>query len=116
MLQEATRREQVDHDLLRRYQDHHDLQAHDELVRRFVPLVRSIACTARGSDKAFELLQQAGMEGLLAAFDGFDGSGRQRFVSAATLQIRREIRRHVRGRGRGFALRAVADDPGPKAA
>ena len=39
MLEEATRRERIDHGLLRRYHDEGDVRARDELAERCLPLV-----------------------------------------------------------------------------
>jgi RNA polymerase sigma-B factor len=96
MLEDATRREQRDLELLRRVHDHTDPHAREELVRRFMPLVRSIARKYRSSGEPFEDIVQAGSVGLVKAIDRFDFRSGTRFVSFATPNIQGEIRRHFR--------------------
>jgi RNA polymerase sigma-B factor len=97
-LEDATRREQHDLDLLRRYHDHHDLAARDELVARCLPLVASIARRYASGTKGEPLddLIQAGALGLVKAIDRFDPSVGASFVAFAVPTIRGEIRRHFR--------------------
>lgn len=97
MLEDATRREQRDLELLRRVHDHADLHAREELARRFMPLVYSIArkySTSNG--EPFEDIVQAGSVGLVKAIDRFDVESDSRFVSFAVPNIQGEIRRHFR--------------------
>jgi RNA polymerase sigma-B factor len=96
MLDEATRREQIDTSLLRRYHENDDMQARDELAARCVPLVRSIARRYTGRGEPLDDLVQAGMLGLVKAIDRFDPDAGHRFVSFAVPTIQGEIRRHFR--------------------
>lgn len=98
MLQEASRRERIDHDLLRRYHEDGDLRARDALAERCTPLVRSIARRYVNRGEDFDDLQQAGMLGLVKAIDRFDASTGHRFITFAVPNIQGEIRRHFRDR------------------
>ena len=96
MLEDATRREQRDLELLRRVHDHDDAHARDELARRFMPLVYSIARKYQSNGEPFEDIAQAGAIGLVKAIDRFDLRAGSRFVSFAAPNIQGEIRRHFR--------------------
>lgn len=96
MLEDATRREQHDLELLRRYRTHGDPWARDELTERCMPLVRSIARRYAASREPFEDLVQAGSVGLVKAIDRYDPATGNRFVSYAIPTIQGEIRRHFR--------------------
>ncbi|MBF6621869.1 MAG: SigB/SigF/SigG family RNA polymerase sigma factor [Patulibacter sp.] len=96
MLEDATRREQRDLELLRRVHDHDDAHARDELARRFMPLVYSIARKYQSNGEPFEDIAQAGAIGLVKAIDRFDIRAGSRFVSFAAPNIQGEIRRHFR--------------------
>lgn len=96
MLEDATRREQRDLELLRRYHRHDDLEARDALVRRCLPLVRSVANGYRRTGEPLDDLVQAGCVGLVKAIDRFDLASGHRFVSYAIPTIQGEIRRHFR--------------------
>jgi RNA polymerase sigma-B factor len=96
MLEDATRREQHDLELLRRYRTHGDPWARDELTARCMPLVRSIARRYTASREPFDDLVQAGSIGLVKAIDRFDLEAGHRFVSYAIPTIQGEIRRHFR--------------------
>lgn len=96
MLEDATRREQHDLELLRRYRTHGDPWARDELTERCMPLVRSIARRYTASREPFEDLVQAGSIGLVKAIERYDASTGHRFVSYAIPTIQGEIRRHFR--------------------
>lgn len=96
MLQEASRREKVDLDLLKRIHGNHDMQAREELAERCVPLVRSIVRRYAGRGEETDDLFQAGMLGLVKAIDRFDASTGHRFISFAVPNITGEIRRHFR--------------------
>jgi RNA polymerase sigma-B factor len=98
MLREASEREQIDLDLLRRYHDHRDLQARELLAERCLPLVRSIARRYVNRGEEFEDLEQSGMVGLVKAIERYDVSTGHRFVSFAVPNIQGEIRRHFRDR------------------
>ncbi len=97
MLEDATRREQRDLDLLRRVQDHADQHAREQLAQRFMPLVYSIARKyAKNNGEPFEDIAQAGAVGLVKAIDRFDVESGSRFVSFAAPNIQGEILRHFR--------------------
>lgn len=96
MLEDATRREQHDLELLRRYRTQGDPRAREELTERCMPLVRSIARRYTASREPFEDLVQAGSIGLVKAIDRYDASTGHRFVSYAIPTIQGEIRRHFR--------------------
>lgn len=96
MLEEATRREQIDQSLLRRIHEDGDLIARDEMARRCLPLVRSIARKYAGRGEPMDDLVQAGTVGLVKAIDRFDLGAGHRFVSFAVPNITGEIRRHFR--------------------
>ncbi|CAB4915855.1 unannotated protein [freshwater metagenome] len=96
MLQEVSRREQIDMDLLRRYQEHGDTFAREELAGRCMPLVKSIARRYRGRGEDMDDLIQAGLVGLTKAIERYDRDSGHRFVSYAVPNITGEIRRHFR--------------------
>lgn len=96
MLEDATRREQHDLELLRRHRLHDDPWARDELTERCMPLVRSVARRYASGREPFEDLVQAGAVGLVKAIDRFDLDAGHRFVSYAMPTIQGEIRRHFR--------------------
>jgi RNA polymerase sigma-B factor len=96
MLQEATRREQIDLSLLRRYRENDDLLAREELTQRCMPLVRSLARKYAGRGEPMDDLIGAGLIGLVKAIDRFDAEAGHRFVSFAVPNITGEIRRHFR--------------------
>lgn len=98
MLHEASTRERIDHDLLRRYHDHGDLQARERLAERCLPLVRSIAYRYQGRGQDMEDLVQAGLLGLTKAIERFDASTGHRFITFAAPNVQGEIRRHFRDR------------------
>jgi len=96
MLEDATRREQRDLALLKRYRDHGDVFARDELARRCQPLVRSIVRRYLNRGESREDLTQAGMLGLTKAIERFNPDAGHRFISFAVPNITGEIRRHFR--------------------
>ena len=58
--------------LLRRYAETGDPALKEELVRRFLPLARSLALRYRGASEQLEDLIQVASLGLVKALDGFD--------------------------------------------
>jgi len=98
MLHEASTRERIDRDLLRRYHQDGDLQARELLAERCTPLVRSIARRYRNRGQDMDDLVQAGMVGLVKAIDRFDLPSGGRFISYAVPNVQGEIRRHFRDR------------------
>jgi RNA polymerase sigma-B factor len=96
MLEDATRRDRLDLELLRRYHEDHDLQARDEMVRRGLPLVRALARRYSGRGESLEDLIQVGSVGLVKAIDRFDTTAGTRFATFAAPNITGEIKRYFR--------------------
>jgi RNA polymerase sigma-B factor len=76
-----------------------DLAARDALVRRFMPLARSLARRYDRSSEPFEDLLQVASLGLLKAIDRFDPQLGHPFASFAVPTILGEMRRHFRDAG-----------------
>lgn len=95
-LDTATRREQTDLRLLRRYHEHNDRAARDEMVRRGQALVKSLARNYSGRGERFDDLVQVGSVGLVKAIDRFNPDAGTRFVAFAAPNITGEIKRHFR--------------------
>lgn len=91
-----SRRERIDHDLLRRYRDGGDLHAREELAERCLPLVRSVARRYAGRGQGMDDLMQAGLLGLAKAIERFDAGPGCRFSTYAVPNIQGEIRRYFR--------------------
>jgi RNA polymerase sigma-B factor len=96
MLEDPIRREQTDLRLLRRYHEHNDVDAREQMVRRGLPLVRSLARPYSGRGEQFDDLVQVGSVGLVKAIDRFDPDTGTRFVAFAAPTITGEIKRHFR--------------------
>lgn len=73
-------------------------QVRDEIVRRNVGLVKSIAQEFRNAGEPLEDLVQAGYIGLLNAVANFDLARGTRFSTYATYLIKGEIRHYIRDR------------------
>jgi RNA polymerase sigma-B factor len=84
--------------LLRRYATTRDPQLKEELVRRFLPLARSLALRYRGAPEPLEDLIQVASLGLVKALDGFDPECGDSFKAYAVPTILGELRRHFRDR------------------
>ncbi len=95
-LDTATRREQTDLRLLRRYHEHNDTAAREEMVRRGQALVKSLARNYSGRGERFDDLVQVGSVGLVKAIDRFNPDAGTRFVAFAAPNITGEIKRHFR--------------------
>lgn len=76
-----------------------DPSARDALVRRFMPLARSLARRYDRSSEPFEDLLQVASLGLLKAIDRFDPQLGHPFASFAVPTILGEMRRHFRDAG-----------------
>jgi RNA polymerase sigma-B factor len=76
-----------------------DLAAREALVRRFMPLARSLARRYDRSSEPFEDLLQVASLGLLKALDRFDPALGHPFASFAVPTILGEMRRHFRDAG-----------------
>jgi RNA polymerase sigma-B factor len=76
-----------------------DQAAREALVRRFMPLARSLARRYDRSSEPFEDLVQVASLGLLKALDRFDPTRGHPFASFAVPTILGEMRRHFRDAG-----------------
>lgn len=82
--------------LLRRYARSRSAELREELVRRFMPLARSLAMRYRGGSEALEDLVQVANLALVKAIDGFDPERGKPFTAYAVPTILGELRRHFR--------------------
>jgi len=85
--------------LFERWQQRGEESAREELVRRFMPLARSLARRYGRSSEPFEDLVQVASLGLLKAIDRYDGSRGHPFQSYAVPTILGEMRRYFRDSG-----------------
>jgi RNA polymerase sigma-B factor len=93
----VTRRD--DRLLLRRYHEGGDLQAREQLIEQYMPLVRSLALRYSSRGEQLEDLVQIGAIGLIKAVDRFDLEREVELTTYATPNIVGEIKRHFRDRG-----------------
>jgi RNA polymerase sigma-B factor len=93
--------------LLLRYHFHGDVSAREELVERFMPLVRDLAQRYSYTDEPFDDLLQVASLGLLKAIDRFEPSRGSKFTSYAAPTILGELKRHFRDKG--WALHVSRD-------
>jgi RNA polymerase sigma-B factor len=85
--------------LFARWQQQRDQAARETLVRRFMPLTRSLARRYDRSSEPFEDLLQVASMGLLKALDRFDPERGHSFPSFAVPTILGEMRRYFRDCG-----------------
>src|SRR6188472_2238321 len=85
--------------LLRRYHEEGDLSAREELIERYMSLVRSLARRYSYRGEQLDDLVQIGAIGLIKAIDRFDVSRGVELTTYATPNIIGEIKRHFRDRG-----------------
>ena len=85
--------------LLRRYHDEGDLAAREELIERYMSLVRSLARRYSYRGEQLEDLVQIGAIGLIKAIDRFDLDRGVELTTYATPNIIGEIKRHFRDKG-----------------
>jgi RNA polymerase sigma-B factor len=85
--------------LLRRYHDQGDLQAREELIERYMSLVRSLARRYSYRGEQLDDLVQIGAIGLIKAIDRFDLDRGVELTTYATPNIIGEIKRHFRDKG-----------------
>jgi RNA polymerase sigma-B factor len=85
--------------LLRRYHEQGDLQAREELIERYMSLVRSLARRYSYRGEQLDDLVQIGAIGLIKAIDRFDVERGVELTTYATPNIIGEIKRHFRDKG-----------------
>src|SRR3989449_2973274 len=85
--------------LLRRYHEKGDLSAREQLIERYLSLVRSLARRYAYRGEQLEDLVQIGSIGLIKAVDRFDLDRGVELTTYATPNIIGEIKRHFRDRG-----------------
>jgi RNA polymerase sigma-B factor len=90
---------QDDKQLLRRYHEQGDLQAREELIERYMSLVRSLARRYSYRGEQLDDLVQIGAIGLIKAIDRFDLERGVELTTYATPNIIGEIKRHFRDKG-----------------
>jgi RNA polymerase sigma-B factor len=85
--------------LLRRYHEDGDLAAREELIERYMALVRSLARRYSYRGEQLDDLIQIGAIGLIKAIDRFDLNRNVELTTYATPNIIGEIKRHFRDKG-----------------
>jgi RNA polymerase sigma-B factor len=85
--------------LLRRYHEDGDLAAREELIERYMALVRSLARRYSYRGEQLDDLVQIGAIGLIKAIDRFDLNRNVELTTYATPNIIGEIKRHFRDKG-----------------
>jgi RNA polymerase sigma-B factor len=88
-----------DRELLRRYHESGDLEAREQLIEQYLPLVRSLARRYANRGEPLEDLVQVGSIGLIKAIDRFDVDRGVELTTYATPNIIGEIKRHFRDKG-----------------
>jgi RNA polymerase sigma-B factor len=91
--------EKSDKVLLRRYHEHGDLGAREQLIEQYMSLVRSLARRYSYRGEQLEDLVQIGAIGLIKAIDRFDLDRGVELTTYATPNIIGEIKRHFRDKG-----------------
>ena len=89
----------TDKELLRAYHDKGDLAAREQLIERYMSLVRSLARRYSYRGEQLDDLIQIGAIGLIKAIDRFDVNRGVELTTYATPNIIGEIKRHFRDRG-----------------
>ena len=82
--------------LLRRYANDPSPELREEVIRRFMPLARSLAMRYRRQTESLDDLVQVAGLGLVKAVDGFDPARGKPFAAYAVPTILGELRRHFR--------------------
>jgi RNA polymerase sigma-B factor len=85
--------------LLRRYHEEGDVSAREQLIERYMSLVRSLARRYAYRGEQLEDLVQIGAIGLIKAIDRFDVDRGVELTTYATPNIIGEIKRHFRDKG-----------------
>jgi len=91
--------ERAEKTLLRRYHEHGDLAAREQLIEQYMSLVRSLARRYSYRGEQLEDLVQIGAIGLIKAIDRFDLNRGVELTTYATPNIIGEIKRHFRDKG-----------------
>ncbi len=86
-------------ELFRRWCNHRDRAARDELVKRFLPLARKLAHRYRGAHEPYDDLLQVASLGLVKAIERFDLDRGTAFSSFAVPTILGELKRYFRDLG-----------------
>src|SRR5437899_4630553 len=86
-------------ELFRRWHDHCDKPAREQLVVRHLSLARKLATRYGRTQEPFEDLLQVASLGLLKAIDRFDPDRGIAFTSFAVPTILGELKRHFRDKG-----------------
>ena len=86
-------------ELFRRYKEHGDDRAREQLVMNHLNLVRYLAAKFKNRGEPIEDLVQVGTIGLIKAIDRFDPARGLEFTTYATPTIMGEIKRHFRDKG-----------------
>jgi RNA polymerase sigma-B factor len=86
-------------ELLRRVHEEGDRAARDELITRYLPLVRSLARRFAARGQSVEDLTQVGSIGLIKAIDRFDVERGVELSTYATPTVMGEIKRYFRDKG-----------------
>jgi RNA polymerase sigma-B factor len=92
-------REKSDRELLREYHQRGNLAAREQLIERYMSLVRSLARRYSYRGEQLEDLVQIGAIGLIKAIDRFDLDRGVELTTYATPNIIGEIKRHFRDKG-----------------
>ena len=85
--------------LLRRYHEEGDVQAREQLIEKYMSLVRSLARRYSYRGEQLDDLIQIGAIGLIKAIDRFDMDRGVELTTYATPNIIGEIKRHFRDKG-----------------
>jgi RNA polymerase sigma-B factor len=88
-----------DRELLRRYHESGDLEARQQLIEQYLPLVRSLARRYANRGEQLEDLVQVGSIGLIKAIDRFDVDRGVELTTYAAPNIIGEIKCHFRDKG-----------------
>lgn len=81
-----------------RFAERRDAATREELVRRYLPLARSLTQRYRGASESFDDLLQVASLGLVKAVDRFDPGRGIPFTAFASPTILGELKRHFRDR------------------
>lgn len=87
------------HELFRRYKEHGDEDAREQLIMNHLNLVHFLAAKFKNRGEPLDDLVQVGTVGLIKAIDRFDPSRGLEFTTYATPTILGEIKRHFRDKG-----------------